>query len=571
MSVKKPNKKYTAWLQIFLFTGIIIAINIIFSVYYKRFDLTADHRYTLSEPTLKLVDKLEDKIYIKVYLEGKDLPPDFKRLQEATKDILDEFKQAGGDKIQYSFIDPEAQPDEKTKQDVLNQLAQQGLKIKPIQVQGEDKVTTKNVITGATVTYAGKTLPVHLLQEGLGNTLNTEILNNSTAAIEYQFANALRQLTTTKKQKLAFIQGHGELSDKETWDIAHTLMDYYEVEYVNLPKWKVGKLNDYAAIIVAAPDSIYTPLEKYKLDQYLMQGGKMLWFMDALDVHEDTLNAKGFSFLTDNKTDLEEEFLYSYGIRVNFNMVQDLQSHYYQFYSPREGKTHPYRWPFFPLVVPQTDHPIVSNLNPLWFQYAGTLDTIGKASSNLKKTVLLQTSPHTRVYFGGTEVKLSLVNDLQNPNYAQLYNGGNKNLAVLLEGSFQSPFVGMVKPEMLQEKGFGKFIETSSSSAKMLVVSDADIIRNRLYGETGYMKLGFDPYTNMTFGNKNFVLNCVDYMADESGLISLRSKQWKLRLLDQALIKSGKTNWQLLNLGLPLVALVLFGVVFNIVRRRRFS
>jgi ABC-2 type transport system permease protein len=566
---KAKDKKRQILIQAGLMLGIIVFLNIIFNIYYKRIDLTGDKRYTLSAPTKKLLKDVKDVIYVKVYLEGKGLPAGFRRLHDATRDMLDEFRVVAGDKIQYQFINPDDMPDEQSKRNLYKQLHEQGLNPVNLQVNEEDKLSQKIIFPGAVVTYNNSNVTAQLLQEQIGNVSPEEVLNNSVTQVEYQLANTIRKLESGIRPKIGFVQGHGELTPDYVKDISGALSEYYQVDFVNSPKYKIGRYDSYAALIIAKPDSTFTELEKYKLDQYIMKGGRVLFCIDNLMAEMDSMKG-GTTYSADYPLNLSDLF-FKYGIRINNSLVQDLNCHYIPLVSSAYGSQNRgslLKWPYYPLVTPTSDNPIVNGLNAVWFQFANTIDTLSsKHNSSVKKTVLLQSSPNTRVMQHPVLIDLRLVKNID----PRLYTQGYQNLAVLLEGSFTSAYANRITPELIQTGDYGDF-KDKGKPAKLIVVSDGDVIKNQ-YSEAKHQAypLGYDRYTKQYFGNKNFILNCIDYMVDESGLISLRSKQFQLRLLDAGQAKSDRLYWQVINTVVPISLIILFGIVYNYVRKRRFS
>ena len=562
---KAKEKKRQIIIQAILMLAIIVAVNIICNLYYKRIDLTGDKRFTLSEPTIKMLKKTKDVVFVKVYLEGDDLPAGFVRLHDAIKDILDEFRSVAGDRIQYQFINPNAGNDLESKKKLYTQLASLGLRPINLSVNEDDKFSQKIIFPGAIITYNNESLSTILLEDQVGNVSPEEVLNNSVTQIEYKFANTLRKLLSGMKPKIGIVQGHGELDPKYLKDIETALTEYYTVDYVNSPKYKVGRYDEYAALIVAKPDSTFSELEKYKLDQYIMKGGKVLFCIDNLMAELDSLHS-GNELTVSYPLHLED-FFYKYGVRINDNLVLDLNCHYIPLISAAYGSQNSgnlLKWPFYPLVTPSSDHPIVNGLSGIWFQFANTIDTVnGKQNPEVKKTILLQTSPSSRVMQNPVLINLNMVRNIDQ----RMYTAGPKNLAVLLEGSFRSAFANRQNPG----PEYGEFLK-KSKPAKIIVVSDGDVIKNQFSRskQQGY-PLGYDPYTNQYFANKNFILNCIDYLVDESGLISLRSKQFKLRLLDAGAVKSDATYWKTINTIIPIFLVILFGIIYNYVRKRRFS
>src|SRR6185437_8302839 len=391
--------------------------------------------------------------------------------------------------------------------------------------------------------------------------------------LEYKLMNAIHKLMQTDQPKIAIIQGHGEPKNPDIEDIAQSLSQYYRVDFVNLPDYKVGRLDGYAAIIVAKPDSFFNELEKYKIDQYIMKGGKALFLVSSLKVDEDSMMKKSMTFSTPYNTNLIDDFLFKYGVRINYDLVQDLNCHLIPLVTPY-GNTvqrNLRRWPFYPLALPTSNHPIVNNLGAVWFKYTSSLDTINsKENPDVKKTILLQTSPYSRAFLNPVKIDLNLVNNLKQE--APLFRQGPKNLAVLLEGTFASAFLEhRPTAETLATGEYGVFKERSKPT-QIIVISDGDVIQNQVVRSTGLpLPLGYDRYSNHTFSNKTFIMNCIDYMVDKSGLIALRSKDIPYRPLDKGRVKEERLYWQLFNMALPVAVIVLFGLIFNYIRRRRFA
>jgi ABC-2 type transport system permease protein len=566
----KSSRRIQAIIQVFMVIGIAVAINIIANLYFKRIDLTGDKRFTLSSTTKNILKGLKDQVFVKVYLEGKDLPPGFRKLSESTREILDEFRIYGGNNIQYQFINPDDM-DVKIKNDLFKELSSKGLPPIEVDVRKEEEQVKKLIVPGAIVTYNNKDFAVELLEQQRGDISPDQVLHNSTVDLEYQLVNAIHKLGQAEQPKIAFIQGHGELKIPYIQDIAQSLSQFYRVDFVNLTDYKVGRLDPYQAIIIAKPDSVFTPVEKYKIDQFIMNGGRVLWLVSSLNVPMDSFKYHSTIFSTDYKLDLMDDMLFKYGVRINYDLVQDLNCHYIPMYDPSGGmqKTKLVKWPYYPLALPQSNHPIVNNLGAVWFQNANTIDTVSP-NSEVKKTVLLQTSPYTRIMMNPVKIDLDLIRTVKRDQ--QLYRQGPKTLAVLLEGSFPSTFASH-KPmaQSLDPKEYGVFRDKSKPT-KMIVVSDGNIIANQVIESTQMpLPLGYDRYSDHTFSNKTFIMNCIDYMVDESGLISLRSKDIPYRPLDSGRVKEERFYWQMFNMALPLGIIVLFGILFNYIRRRRFA
>jgi len=569
-SKSTASRRNQALVQILMVLGISVAINIIANIYFHRFDLTGDHRFTLSPKTKTMLKDLKDQVFVKVYLEGKDLQPGFRKLSESTRDILDEFRQIAGDKIQYQFINPD-DLDKKVRDDLFKELTAKGLPPMDVEVRKDQEDVQKKILPGAIVTYNNKEFPVQLIEDQRGDMTAEQVLHNSASDLEYQLMNAIHKLQQTQQPKIAFIQGHGELKLPYVQDIAQSLSQFYSVDFVNLPDYKVGRLDPYKAIIIAKPDSLFTPIEKYKIDQFIMNGGKVLWLISTLNVPMDSFKYHPAIYSSDYSLGIFEDMLFKYGVRINYDLVQDLNCNFLPWYDANGGmnKIKLFKWPYYPLALPQSNNPIVNNLGAVWFQNANTIDTVSP-DAEVKKTILLQTSPYTRLMLNPVKIDHDLIRTVKRDE--SLYRQGPKTLALLMEGSFNSSFLTH-KPtvDALDPKEYGVF-KGKSVPTKMIVVSDGNVIANQVIESKQMpLPLGYDRFSDHTFSNKTFIMNCIDYMVDESGLISLRSKDIPYRPLDSGRVKEERLYWQFFNLALPLGVILLFGVVFNYIRRRRFA
>jgi gliding motility-associatede transport system auxiliary component len=561
---KRRSLKSRNIVRLMLLLCILILVNVISSFVFTRFDLTSEKRYTLSPATKNLLKNLKDVVYIKVYLTG-DFPAGFKRLENSTKEMLDEMRVYAGDNLQYEFIDPSENPDKKERTELYKQLFKKGLQPTNLQENEKENSSEKVIWPGAIVTYRANEIPLQLLNEQLGAGAE-QALNSSVEGLEYVISNSVRKITATEPPSIAFIDGHGELDKKHTADIVNTLRTTYNVERKRI-EGKLNALANYKAIIIAKPDSAFDEKDKFLIDQFLMKGGKVLWLIDPMTAEMDSLAEKNEVLATAKELNLDD-MLFRYGARINYDLVQDLQSAPVPMvvgYSAGRPQQKLLPWFYFPLVFPASKHPIVNNLNAIRFQFASTIDTVG--NHDVQKTVLLTTSKYTRVQKAPARISLEMMR--KEPD-ERLFNEPYKILAVLIEGSFQSDFMNRIPPIIAESRDIG--FKEKSVPTKMVVVSDGDVIRNdyRKASESA-LPLGYDRYTGQTYGNKNFLLNVIDYLCDDSGLITVRSKEIKLRLLDKTLIESNKTLWQVLNSVLPLFLVLVFGIVKGQVRRRRFA
>lgn len=561
---KKGTSRKISLLQLLLALVILVLLNNLGSYVFYRFDLTSEKRYSLSPATKELVKSLDDVVLVKVYLEG-EFPAGFKRLRSETKEMLDEFRAYAGDNLQYEFINPSESTDEKKRNEVYQHLVKEGLQPTNLTVKEEGSKSQQIIFPGAIFSYKNRNIAVQLLKSRMGVS-SEEMLNSSIQQLEYEFSNSIRKLSNPQKKNVAFIKGHGELDQLHSTDIARSLSEYYTVKQIALDS-NIHALEGFDAAIVAKPDSVFSEKDKFILDQFVMNGGKMMWFIDPVYAEMDSLqNKQGMTFGISNPINLDD-LLFKYGVRLNDNLVQDLQAAPIPIvtgYSGNQPQQSLFPWFYMPLVVPENIHPIVTNLNAIKFEFASTLDTVSNAG--VKKTILLHTSKYSKVLNSPVRISLGIVQ--QEPKQEQ-YNKHNLPLAVLLEGKFESVFKNRIPPAIANSSEI-KF-KAQSAATKMIVVSDGDVIKNAVSKSSGKVyPLGFDRYTNQMYGNTNFILNSMNYLTDNSGLISIRSRELTLRLLDKEVLKSDKFFWQLLNTLLPILLLLIYGVLQFYFRKRNY-
>ena len=560
------SRKLQSYLQLAILSAIIVAINIIAQYAHERVDLTSDNRYTLSPQTIEKLQNLNDIVYAKVYLGSDNLPAGFRRLRQSTREMLNEMKAYAGDKLQYEFIDPTDIEDPEERRDRFKQLSKQGLEPVNLQIQKESGSAQKVIFPGTILFYKDKTSSYQILKEQQGRQPQ-QVIQNSIMNLEYGLMSTVRKLRTRDTKRIAFVTGHGELGKRQTRDIRNTLSETYTVKRLNLPRYKVGALQEFDLAVVAKPTERLNPLEKFKLDQFIMRGGKVLWMVETLQVSMDSLSRRGVGMSRQYNLNLKDQ-LFKYGVRINTNLVQDLQSHAIP--TIRSGRTGQRQrnflpWPYYPLVTPQQDHPIVTNMSRIWLRFANSIDTV--ANEGVDKTILLRSSPNARTLFHPVRINMQ---NIRKTMSERLYQAGPQNLAVLLEGSFPSAFENRVAPETLESSKYGE-LKARSDTTKMIVVSDGDLIRNQINQmERETIELGKDRYTRTNFANKTFALNCVDYLLDESGLMSLRAKDYELRMLNQEKAEAEKRYWRIVNMAAPVGLVLLFGLVYNFIRRQRF-
>jgi ABC-2 type transport system permease protein len=567
----------------FIGLGILLLVNVISSVVFKRFDLTTENRYSISEPTKQLIESLESDVYITVYLEG-DFPASFKRLRNETREMLGEFQAYSNGKVDFEFINPSAAADKKERDDTYRNLYKQGLRPTDLNIKGEDGVSQKIVWPGAIVSYGDVKIAVQLLKSQFGGQPEL-ILNQSIESLEYELAFGIKKASTPVVQNIAFIEGHGELNKYETADIMGSLREYYNVErvalngnvnslqervYTDKDSTNAVVLKRFDAIVIAKPDSSFNEKDKFIIDQYLMYGGKIIWLIDQVFADMDSLNSEynNNTILATSKNLNLDDQLFNYGVRFNKDLVMDLRSAPIPVVNGTYGnqvKTELFPWPYFPFLSSDNNHPINKNLDVVKAEFMSSIDLVGK--SDLKKTVLLSTSETTKIVKAPTRVSLNMLS-FEPP--IQQYNKKNVPLAVLVEGEFESVYKNRLTPNITESKQI-KFKEKSDST-QQLFISDGDLIKNRFDEKSNqFFALGFDKYTKQIYGNKAFFINAINYMVDESGLILSNNKSFKIRLLNTQKIKEDRIQIQLITTLVPILLTVLIGLILHAIRKKKYT
>ncbi len=539
---------------------IIIIVNIISAQYFFRIDLTEEKKYTITEPTKRILKELEEEVYVKVYLEG-DFPSGFRRLQKTIKETLDEFKIYGGKKLRYKFIDPTKIGKNKDEQNKFyRELVQKGVQPSQIFVNEDDKQVQKMIFPAAVLMYKEFELTVSLfktLDQKLKGSLSPEqILNQSVENVEYNLITGIRQLTQKTRKRVGFIEGHGELDDVEKSDIVKSLQKYYEVYKVDLPKSE--EILNLDAIIVAKPDSQFTDKEKFKIDQFVMKGGKAIFCVDAVGVYMDSVlyNKKGSSFTFPYDHNLTDLF-FKYGVRINGDLIKDLQASFIELMVGNMGdrpQIKPIPWVYYPIINSFEKHQITKGLGTIQTKFISTIDTV--KALNVKKTPLFFSSKYSKKIGTPALVEFNEAQKKQNPRE---YNLGSLPVAYLLEGKFQSLYKSRSQSE---EKNFLR----ESKPTKIVICADGDILKNEPKSP-----LGLDKVYKTIHSNTDFLLNVLDYVLDDKGIMGAKNKEVILRPLDKLKIETESTYWQLLNTVLPVICIIIFGILFTFWRKRKYS
>ena len=543
---------------------LLIVINLIGSQFFHRFDVTNDKRYTLSKTSLSLIKGVKEPLIIDVFLKGQ-FPGEFKKLQTETQQLLEEFK-AYNSNIVFQFVDP---LENESQQDSLIQAFQErGLTPINVTLDDKGKQTQEVVFPWAIATYQGRSVKVPLLKNMMGASTAEKVVS-SVQHLEYAFANAFNTISNPKEKKIAIIKGNGELHELLIADFLKSIRENYFIGPFTLdsvaknPQRTLKELNKYDLAIIAKPTEKFTDEEKMVLDQFIIHGGKTLWLVDQVNMEMDSLYSdSGTTLAFPNDLNLNDLF-FKYGVRINPDLVKDIMATPIALATGEKGSATQYTqfpWFYSPLIYPTIKHPIVSNLDGLKFEFASGIDTL---KNGIKKTVLLQSSSYSKRIGAPVEVKLEMVQE--RPEQSEFKNTGNIPVSVLLEGSFHSVYENRVLP--FEEKSF----TSKGKNNKMIVISDGDVIRNQLDKNYQPLELGYDKWTNKLYANKEFMLNCVNYLLDENGLINIRTKVVNLPLLDKQKVYDNYSTAQMLTIGLPLLLLSVFGIVFTFLRRRKYG
>lgn len=578
MRNERKNFKRSQLLSFVITLIIIVVVNIISSFVYTRFDLTSEKRYTLSDTSKEILRNLDDYVYFRVYLEG-EFPAGFKKLRKETKEMLDEFR-AYSKYIDYDFINPSESNDAAERNETYKLLYQSGLNPTELSIQSKDGAQQLVIWPCALISYQEKELPLDLLDTQLGKS-SQDALNNSAQNLEYKFISAIKDLSQKKKPSVAFIEGHGELNENEVYDITKSLQKKYNVKRVTIDE-QITALNgrvetadssikinsNYDAIIIAKPTKPFSEKDKFIIDQYVMHGGKVLWLVDPVYATMDSLQASESTMGNTLNINLDDMF-FKYGLRLNKNLLLDYNSAAIALRTGQMGgqaQIEYFRWYYFPLLNAASDNNIVKNINPIKADFVSSIEPV-MSDSDVQKIPLLKTSDYTKVSAAPVYITLAMLR--QNPDQ-RMFSQKGQNVAYLLKGEFESLYANRMTSGIMESEEIG--FKESSKPTSMIVVADGDIIKNQFHIPKGYpLPLGFDQYTQITYGNKNFIENAVSYLVDGEGLIGIRSRELKIRLLDVNKVNANTITWQLINVILPSALMILLGFVLAFIRKRKYS
>ena len=561
---------------------IVLLVNIISSYIDLSVDLTAEKKYSFDVQSTSIINGLEDKLFIKVYLEG-DFPAEFKKLQKSTEDLLRRFKSIGNNNIDFEFINPNNVANDTQKLALFKQLVSLNLSPTDLEINRGGKQVSQIIFPGAIIYYKGKQASVNFLKNLPGESPGNNI-NNSIESLEYVFVSAIDKLTKNSLSKIAFLEGNGELSEQQVYDISESVLDdnfnlsyFYKVERFNIKKFPIDSstllpdlprqlslLNNYKAIVIAKPTIPFNDLEKFLIDQYIMQGGKVLWLVDGVKATMDSLRNKSGNFIaTKNDLNIDDQ-LFRYGLRINTNLIEDLRSTKIPIitgYSNKKPQKTYFSWPYSPLLFSDSKHVISRGIDGVKCEFVSSIDTI---KNNIRKTILLHSSKDSRLIPAPSKISLSI---LEHPPKTNSYNKEFLPIAILLEGEFESVF----KDKLIQKNQKIQFIDKSIST-KMIVVSDGDMISNDFSNSGTIYPLAYDKSLKYSYtGNKHFLINAVQYLCEDNILSHLKFKELSLRMLDKERVKKNRSFIQLINITLPLLLLLLFALFFIRYKKRKYA
>ena len=565
--------------NLFINLILLILINLISTLLYFRIDLTEDKKYSISSTSKNIINEIDDVMYIKIYLEG-DFPSGFKRLQNSTIDLLNQLKKHN-QLIKYELINPNIKNIEE-RNNLYKQLYEVGLKPTNLQTQNSGTKTEQIIFPGAIIYYKGKEICVNLLQSQLG-THHEKVLNNSIENIEFEFINAFNKLINDYKPNIAFLTGNGQLNGSEILSIKYglnntseSLSKYYTINEFNIKDWTVDsgktnfsikdqqtKINRFDVLIIAKPTIPFNKLEKLLLDQYIMNGGKILWLIDGVSMDMDSLkNNQAFSMAIPKNLNIDD-MLFKYGVRINHDLIMDIQCDKIPVitnFNINQTSKSLFPWFYNPLIISKNNHPITKNIDAIKTSFISTIDTI--RSSKVHKQIILKTSPYTKLVYSPHRVSLNI---LEEKGSIEKYNDGPLNTGVILSGKFKSFFENSVPLKSNK-------IKKESVETEMIFFSDGDIIKNDVNSNNKPYEIGYNPFSKEIFqGNKQLIINSIHYLTGNKKLLDLRRNNFKIRLLDKKEISVNKIKWQILNIFFPLIIVLIFGLIFNLIRNKQFK
>jgi ABC-2 type transport system permease protein len=566
--MRKQGFKIQNIIQILLSIAIAVALNFLAQYFYYRIDLTKEKRYTLSDASKQVLQNINETVTVKIFLDG-NFPAGFRRLQSAIKDMMYELHSRNTN-IEYEFINPDEGRNEQERQAYYVDLNKKGILPVNLSVNDDGEKTQKIIFPGAIISYKGRTLPVNLLENQIGFGPE-ENLNNSISMLEYKFVNTMDKIMLEQKPFIGILSGYGTPSLMQIGDIIQSLKDYYRIDTVSISDVRYIP-QDIKTLLIIKPQTGFADKEKYKIDQYIMNGGKVLWMLDKTNADMHLFGDKDVFMPNAMNLNLDDQ-LFKYGVRINDNVLIDLQCDYISLVTGKVGNNpqiETFKWFYFPVLqAASKNHIIVKNLDAIGTKFVSSIDTV-KDLLHIKKTPLLSTSRYSRAQFIPMRVSFDILKFKPEPS---AFNQPYLNCAYLLEGKFTSLFKNRMTDEQLSTLAqINQTFKDESVPTKQIVIADGDIAINEISKDgKQLLPLGLNQYTKVTYSNLDFINNCIEYLVDEKGVIGARNKEWKLRLLDKNKAKLNKVTIQAINLVIPLILLIIFGIIFNYIRHKKYS
>lgn len=607
--MKKIFSNKYGWL--FLLAGLFL-LNITAGMFRFRLDLTAEKRYSLSPQTKTLLKNIDSTISIDVFLKG-DFRSSFRKLKSSTSDLLNEMKEYGGSKLQinYKSVDElfnneakatmlsniiselkyngvnidslkQVRPnfsEEITQQIIADSLKALGIMPYTLEVQEKEEAKTQRLIyPSALVHYGSKVIPVDLLsgkteysRDPLTGRLITDeakSISNAEALLEFKFANAIEKIQQKQKPLVGYLTGNGEPTGPETYDLVQTMDADYTFQTVD-PNLQIVIPKEFAAILIVKPSKAFSDSAKMKIDQYIMQGGKVIWLLDMLYAEKDSLAFAAQTLAYDRGLNLDD-LLFKYGVRINRDLLQDQQCDLSKLVVGNAGgqpQLADVPFNYYPLLVASGKHPITKNLEPVLSLFTNTIDTV--KAGGVTKTVLLSSSENAK--FVSTPAIISL-QELKTIEDIKLYNKKNLPAAVLLEGKFNSLYANRAPAETRQYfiDNYGSFNTASPETTQQIVIGDGDIVLNS-YTQKEPFPMGYSRSQERSFANRSFLQNALQYLTGNAGIISLRNKDVAPKLLNPQKVNEQRGAWQIINIVLPVILIILTGIIYLQWRKRKYS
>jgi gliding motility-associatede transport system auxiliary component len=552
---------------------ILVAVNLLAARYHYRLDLTQEKRYTLSQATRDMLSRIDEPVQVDLFLQG-DLKAGIRKLSKSTQELLEEFAQYSDGKVQVHAFDPLAALDDSAKVNFLDSLRAIGIQpmTQVAQSKKGEEQSQRVVIPGAIVRYKGKIVPVNLLkgvQVAKAGQPEEQLYTNAETLLEYKFGSAIDKITRKHTPAVGYVLGNGEPLDFRVYDLIEGLRADYRFGIVRLDSIPIIPL-DYNALLIVKPVQKFTDREKLLLDQYVMHGGKLIWAIDNLHAEMDSLRLDQQTIAYDRGLELEDLF-FKYGIRVNQDLVEDMQCANLNLVVGMQGDKPQIQllpWPYFPLLNGSLTHPVSKNLDPVYSKFANSMDTV--KAPGIQKTVLLQTSANGRKISTPALISFESIKQASDP---RLFNEPNIPVAWLLEGRFNSLFANRIPAavaDSLANVYHQPYLATAQDPSSVIVIADADIVMNEM-SQQGPLPMGFNKDIEYTFANKDFIQNCIEYLVNPSRILETRSKDFTLRLLDPAKVEAGRSFWQFMNIVLPLLLVIGGGYLYQLVRRKKYQ